>query len=38
MNKVNKEFSIAFWITLDKNPSWTNPDSEINFPPFSVEN
>lgn len=35
---MNKEFTITFWVSLDKNPSWVDTNSEINFPPFSTNN
>ena len=35
---MKKEFSITFWVSVEKNPSWIEKDSEITFPPFSVNN
>lgn len=32
------EFTITFWIKVNKNPAWNQADSEINFPPFTVNN
>jgi len=32
---MNKEFSITFWIRVDKNPNWMNSFSDINFPPIT---
>jgi hypothetical protein len=34
----NSEFTITFWIKVNKNPAWNESDSEINFPPFTVKN
>lgn len=33
---MNKDFTITFWIRVDKNPGWMKLDSDINFPPFLV--
>ena len=38
MSQSNKEFSITFWIYVKNNPGWQNENSEINFPPFTVNN
>lgn len=35
---MKQEFSITFWISPEKNPSWLKSDSEISFPPFTVKN
>ena len=32
---MNREFSITFWIRLDKNPKWADRFSDINFPPIT---
>lgn len=34
---MNQDFSITFWIEVEKNPSWTDKDSIINFPPFQTK-
>jgi hypothetical protein len=34
---MNKEFSITFWIRLDKNPKWLDKFSDIDFPPINKE-
>ncbi len=33
---MNKNFTITFWIKTERNPTWTDIDSEINFPPFTI--
>lgn len=33
---MNKGFTITFWIRVGKNPGWMQLDSDINFPPFVV--
>jgi hypothetical protein len=34
---MNKEFSITFWIRLDKNPKWVDRFSDIDFSPINKE-
>lgn len=32
---INKNFTVAFWIRLIKNPKWGDVRSDINFPPIT---
>ena len=31
------EFTITFWIKADENPGWNSEDTDVRFPPFTVQ-
>lgn len=35
---MNNEFTITYWIRIKDNPGWMKLDTDINFPPFTVNN
>ncbi len=33
---IKKDFTVTFWIRNSNNPGWNLKDSDINFPPFTI--